>query len=414
MLIEDPGVNYRNYNAGLHSLYLENEQWLQTVQVVRAVLAILTIPLTSTVCSKAAVAYVQRTNRAKISLRQTMALADRGRTDPVLYYRMPLGDFKKYATKLLIGAIILNILGEYLMFAYQARSVLIIASGGVISPLQSYFLTTTTIKTPTRPTRLSRHVDILDLFDSYISPDDDENLITVTARSAMTSANIETPQGRLWSRKANNCTIRDPETYAGRKVPNSCLSGQANSTSVNQLTDPFLAQLPVDYNTGLIRQFALRLNSTAWREAVDEDDYPANCDSLPGAFHVNYSSVSPNNATTVMTGWDTWSLTACMPADLRQSPWRKTRDRQDLTEDLYLNISLPYYQPNPFSIPGGLFKVSLNTTAGYFELPNYMNGQQPGKLLDEDPSTTLCGTDCAWQANSFHRKLKSRGSCYEL
>lgn len=37
--------------------------------------------------------------------------------------------------------------------------------------------------------------------------------------------------------------------------------------------------------------------------------------------------------------------------------------------------------------------MTVNTTAGYFELPNYLNGKVAGFLLKEDPNT-MCGDDC--------------------
>lgn len=44
--------------------------------------------------------------------------------------------------------------------------------------------------------------------------------------------------------------------------------------------------------------------------------------------------------------------------------------------------------------PGTFFyKVTVNTTAGYFELPNIMNNQTVGPLLVNDPND-LCDSDC--------------------
>lgn len=45
----------------------------------------------------------------------------------------------------------------------------------------------------------------------------------------------------------------------------------------------------------------------------------------------------------------------------------------------------------------GYYRVTLNTTAGYFEVPNYMNNNLPGPLLAIDP-LDACGSDCASQS----------------
>ena len=76
-----------------------------------------------------------------------------------------------------------------------------------------------------------------------------------------------------------------------------------------------------------------------------------------------------------------------MPADLTQSPWKTTRARQDFSEELYINIT------GGFNQPGGFYRVTVKTTAGYFELPNYMNNLAPGPLLEQAPDY-LCGSDC--------------------
>lgn len=47
------------------------------------------------------------------------------------------------------------------------------------------------------------------------------------------------------------------------------------------------------------------------------------------------------------------------------------------------------------------FKMSLNTTAGYFELPNYKNGQLPGPLLSDDPELH-CDEQCTRQHFPFY------------
>lgn len=40
------------------------------------------------------------------------------------------------------------------------------------------------------------------------------------------------------------------------------------------------------------------------------------------------------------------------------------------------------------------FRVTLDTTAGYFELPSYLNGQKAGPLLPDGPKSQECGNAC--------------------
>lgn len=162
------------------------------------------------------------------------------------------------------------------------------------------------------------------------------------------------------------------------------------------MTDPFLAELLSGYNTGLIRHFIPRIKWTAQYEAVSVAEYPTDCSTIPGAFFVEYGNVSTGDNYT-----EAWSLQACMPADLHQSPWRSTRDRQDFSEELYINMTISGYlgeQDKP--LRGSLHRVTVKTTAGYFELPNYMNGGDTVPLLALDPNK-LCGADCEEEGLKF-------------
>lgn len=73
------------------------------------------------------------------------------------------------------------------------------------------------------------------------------------------------------------------------------------------------------------------------------------------------------------------------------SPWKNTPDRQDITEEFWLD-----YQRTPQPVDGGIWGITDggsnytqhcygNSTLGYFELPNYWNGHVAGPLLDKVP-----------------------------
>ncbi|CAN9092997.1 unnamed protein product [Alternaria alternata] len=238
--------------------------------------------------------------------------------------------------------------------------------------------------------------DILDQFDNEDLPD--LNMIPVKVRSAMAATSNLSPQGRLWTSQPIKCGQAVVKSDA-TELPMNCVLPNMAFGNMSLLPDPFFAELPADYSTGLIRQYLPRMNSTAHRVVITEPEFPTNCADLPGAFYVRYAATNPNYIT--MTGWGNWSLEVCMPANLTQSPWRAVRTRQDITEELYLNISLVSADPmQQYVTPedqGGMFRISLDTTLGYFELPNYMNGEQPGPLLNEDP-TNHCGGNCSNQA----------------
>ncbi|PHH90079.1 hypothetical protein CDD83_4587 [Cordyceps sp. RAO-2017] len=81
--------------------------------------------------------------------------------------------------------------------------------------------------------------------------------------------------------------------------------------------------------------------------------------------------------------------------------WKAQRSRQDFSEELFLRADLPSVSgPELPLLKPGIYtaKITLDTTAGHFELPNYMNGQVAGPLLDDDPGK-FCLQDCI---NQFH------------
>jgi len=94
------------------SNYVQNERWLQGARVIQTIVTVSTIPLTSAVCSSAAVVFMQRQcKKAKMSLRQTVVLADKGWTEYEVYAQLLRGHWKQYGSTFLYLAITLNVLG---------------------------------------------------------------------------------------------------------------------------------------------------------------------------------------------------------------------------------------------------------------------------------------------------------------
>jgi hypothetical protein len=364
-----------------HSFYVKNEQWYRTTRVVQSIVSVLTIPLTSTVCSSAAVVFVQHNRQSfGLSIRQVMTLADKGWLDPKTYVRIfPLftsSGWKRYGSSFLLVAIVLNIFGS------------------AISPVQELFLNTNTIKTATSPQMVEFLFDFADKFTILGDPKNINytNLIPAITRSALTTATNTQPQVQLWQGAGYTCNVLDID--GDGSVPFSC--GRGNTfNNMSTMQDPFLAEVPDGFNTGLIRQFIPRINSTANYVQISENEYPTGCSTKPGAFFVDYNNITAQT----LPGSLVWGLQACMPANLTYSPWKPTHERQDFTEGLFLNVTLINYddivEGESSSVANhSYYKVTVQTTGGYFELPNYMNNGIAGPLLNVDPSK-VCGSDCA-------------------
>jgi hypothetical protein len=65
---------------GLEDCLRDHDRWLRDANVIQSLVGMLTIPLTSAVCSSVAVIFVQRRQK-ELSLRQITTPADKGWTD---------------------------------------------------------------------------------------------------------------------------------------------------------------------------------------------------------------------------------------------------------------------------------------------------------------------------------------------
>lgn len=346
------------------SPYRKNERWYRAARIIQVIASVLTLPLISAICARAAVIFMQR--QQNLTMPQLMTLADRGWMDLATYRRICLRQWRHYGSPFLLFALLVSLLGL------------------IISPIQSIFLTTQAVKVPTEHQRVSSLWDLLTYIQTTTaSSSEDNNLATIMTRAALTTTTTDELHSQLWPGANVSC---DPSTYEYTYRLDVCSRKGATFENISEYPDPFLAQLPANFHTGLLRQFLPRINSTAQVQSISEAEFPENCDTLPGAFFVEYT-----NTTQYSNTIQTWGLKACMPANVMQSPWKATRDRHDFVEELFLDVRLDEYSSTDQS--RAIYRITLATTTGYFELPNYMNGGVAGFLLDKDPDA-LCDDYC--------------------
>ncbi|ETS73712.1 hypothetical protein PFICI_14658 [Pestalotiopsis fici W106-1] len=343
-----------------HAFYLDNEEWYRAARVIQSIVAVLTIPLTSAVCGRAAVAFIQQPSHSgDMTMRQTMVLADKGWADVGLISKVLRGQWKRYGSSFLAVAILLNILGA------------------IISPLQQILLTTETIKIPTQWTSILGLMDMSDHGEDMRGNSLDDYTVALT-RSRLSSTTLSDVQARLWS-GSMDCSGYEYSTLG------TCQAGGSQNllSSLHLMQDPFFAELPSGYSTGLLSQFLPRVNSTASRELIDIDDFPPECSSdNPDVFYVTYSNSSEDRSQHNRTA--SYNVEVCMPGNMSEPAWSGAQHRQNCSEELYLKISLW----NVTNFQSGVYssKITLNTTVGYFELPNYANGGVAGPLLEKTVS----------------------------
>lgn len=146
----------------------------------------------------------------------------------------------------------------------------------------------------------------------------------------------------------------------------------------------YVTAFPPDFNTGVLREHAIRFNTTVSCETVPRSSYPDIC---PGGRPLTgeFSSSETRNR-------------YCVAGDYTAVPWTIDRNRQDSTEELWVDNYIPYRSAitlvSSFA-ESGVNNITVhcaaNTTRGYFELPNFYNGDTPGTLLEEWPSPDVLG-----------------------
>ncbi|KAF9893791.1 hypothetical protein FE257_009961 [Aspergillus nanangensis] len=372
--------NYNRYDAETtQSPFKKNERWYHAAQVIQAIASVLALPLTSSICASAAVIYMQRNQR--LTMPQLMTLADRGWMNRATYWRIWLLQWPQYGSSFLVVALITSLLAL------------------IIAPIQSIFLTSEAVKTPTHDQKVGMMWDLPRVIQTYADlSSGDSNINTIITRAALTTASTNQPHAQLWPGANVSC---DPLSYEV-EGKNICSRQGATFNDMTGYPDPFFAQLPSTFHTGLFRQFLPRFNSSAQVQAIEESEFPANCDRIDNGFFVEYTNSSRYYDTDIM---QIWGLKACMPGNVRESPWKATRNRHDFSEELYLDIKLTNWSVGWTSIQErGIYRVTLNTTTGYFELPNYMNGGVAGFLLEKDPIEEPCDDGCKDQTGYYGYK----------
>ncbi|MCJ1377755.1 hypothetical protein MMC17_000851 [Xylographa soralifera] len=151
-----------------------SENWYRLVRILGVITSVLVIPVTSAICSKAVVAYLQHNRRHfHLTLRQAITLADKGWTDPQLYGKLlTTSGWKRYGSSFLMTAMLLNLLGA------------------AIPLLQELFVSQLTIKTPVWPNYVINQTDIPELFGEA-SRFSNSNYVAVLLRGFLTTTSTQ-------------------------------------------------------------------------------------------------------------------------------------------------------------------------------------------------------------------------------
>lgn len=188
----------------------------------------------------------------------------------------------------------------------------------------------------------------------------------------LASISVDEPQSYIWSVNAKSVPFSSLNYWVFARNHISILD-----YNIEPIPDFFVAGLPARTTTGVLRNHIMRLNSVSCEE-VDAGDFPSPC---PG-----------DRPLTVFSEHflDT-EVRVCVPGNYTAFPWSLSRNRQDLTEEIYIGIKNTSTGRNDGNTDNPLFSTSstfcckATTTRGYFELGNNWNHNTYGPLLEHWP-----------------------------
>lgn len=131
-------------------------------------------------------------------------------------------------------------------------------------------------------------------------------------------------------------------------------------------------------NIGIFRQLGMRMNSSSTCINEDPSDFPATC-----------FRERPFASDLRLRGLD---IRICAPGDYEKTPWMLSRDSQDIPEELWIDLTVDPSAADveTMELQWGLSNFTLhctvNTSRGYFEIPNLHTKNNPGPLLEKWPS----------------------------
>ncbi|KAI1321938.1 hypothetical protein F5Y16DRAFT_387995 [Xylariaceae sp. FL0255] len=345
---DQSGKNFEGNAAGLIAANL-----LKTIN------AVLAVPILSTLLAHAAVVYaMRRRDNQKLNVLQLFTLADKGWTNIVLLWDAisPAKDNADSSSFLWLAAVL-------------------VALGAVLQPLTSLLISTDATAVTTcldipitgcsefGPPIVGYDPEPADM--PFIQPD----LILQDVLGQIGTVSDLEAQPNLWPVNPDLNAFADGKS---NPVDRQTFSAYAPNSGYNP-DGFFVTSLVNGTNTGVLREHALRLNSSAHCQLISRSEYPSSCPGAsPFITHIQR---------------DILDLRICVLGNTSVFPFTPSRNRQDITEEMYVDLEVfpNTYNPN---IDAANFTTHCvaSTSRGYFELGNIHNQYVYGSLLEEWPT----------------------------
>ncbi|KAF8164362.1 hypothetical protein K438DRAFT_2067300 [Mycena galopus ATCC 62051] len=336
--------------SGLLAIYIV----VVLIRVLNSISGVLVVPVVGTILSQAAVVFAQRRRpKQDLNLVQLFALADRGWGSIVTMWSA-------------------RSTGKSSSFLWVAALITMIVT--VQQPIQSALVSFELITVMScldlpQVGRCSIEFPVVTAYDAepgVISLLPHNLIVTDVANSIVTVSDLD-PQPNLWVDNPYASVDRDIDAFV--MLPDRGMFFWY-SQDYHPNETYFVSALQNGTTTGVLRQHAIRMNSSASCESIPRASFPATCGGarpVQAAFSNEFIDVR-----------------VCAPGEIGTSPWTLSRDRQDISEELYIDLGISS-EENLLRVRNFTTKCTANSTRGYFELGNYFNGFAYGPLIEKWP-----------------------------
>jgi hypothetical protein len=360
--------------------------WKTAIDVLNSIAGLVTIPFLSLVLAQAAVVFSQRQREDQLlGLDDLFALSDRGWTN----FRVVWGSIwrrrsHKAAGSKWSGAFFLPAAGLIFLGALQQPLYQILV------PLDTIAVTTCMDTKYQYLAKGAEHCKDQKSWEATYKPigiDIEPSQMTFIyynkflrrLTSDLASISLDEEQPNLWSDWMSRRIWSSAKSSVFDTLGTSYRSLRPwlpsySFDSQGPIPTFFVAGLQANSTTGVLREHVLRLNTSIHCTNISRESFPSPC---PGETPFAVSLRRTNET----------EIRVCVPGKIGIFPWTLSRSRQDITEELYLDIRDDTTRGNPNEeVVSATLKCEATTTRGYFELGNKFNNDSYGPLLERWPA----------------------------
>ena len=328
---------------------------INAISVLNSFTSIVTVPIVSALIAQAAVVYTQRRRRnQKVSIRQAFALADRGWSSLSILgeawppWKVPVTGHENQT----------EWRGPGSGFLWLAALFLLIC--GIQQPIREGFVSneqTLVMTTNDNPVLSGYYRGRSTPVGFDPEPDDMSTIPEGVVMQQLTHSLASLSMGDIPTHLWPDLGVNPFKLYRDAMLQEQ-LGPWAQPPQ-----QYFAAAFPNGTTTGVLRHRAMRLNSTVECTEIEQSSFPSICDGQ-SPFDVAFGS--PNQL----------GVRICVPGQRGKIPWELSRNRQDITEDIFVDVDTANATESYTRY------CTVQSTRGYFELGNYRNRYVHGPLLE--------------------------------